>query len=1028
MVGGNEVIEVGERINLDDGHSVRLKKKIGDGFTATVFIAEADDQSWRSEDMVLKIAKTGFDTDSYVSTEYETLLNLATSILERGQPITPRVFGKARYGSQNRFVIAMELLKGDPILGKELLIQRKEIEVLKIFSQVFSFMDKLYKKGMTYPDLKLENFFWDDQDPEGSLRVLDFGAMGSTTDPENDPECHREISRLAQGMFSSLTGRNLLVSASDQVLENVAEVLSNYPISFGTRFLLTRLLTRQSEYRLKTALEIKDEIDTLYDFWTMGQESLFRSFKANLDFGDSIALVDDSELTKEKYEEKKAAANRTTSAIDIYQLRFGISQSLTDEVQVRLDNLKTASSYVTESKRSLLAGNRERAIDLLKKGEALSEKPDFFVLWQYAIGDSFLLSPEEIRRFVPDIDGALDSYLSGNMYAAKLLLDEIKKSYPSYKSLENISNYFKFVESLEKSGQASDNNQFEEAISEFKTALTCFDSLPNKEQLQKNYFPDFPNRLKKLADEADRQLKESQKPRISVADARKMLQSGEVTKLVQHFRKAIQVGRVESEQQEVLAQAINESLTASKLSEAITLADLVNYIDEPDEQLRELRKKTTHLAKLDHAIYLDDLPNAIRQFDLLKSKKSTFSHMDKIVERITAMDISNVDDDTIESLIEIAKQANNREAVNKLSTFMRDRAEENKKKIEPVLRQIELDLIPAKYWYLEIDQFLDEISTRNFTTIAARIEEDKNQMERVSKRIEFLKNFEILDRNQKSALQKLEDEVKRQGINLEEQTFLIPQFKQLLEKKSSEALQNWRIVAQKYGLNDAETARISMTGSVDELSDAVSTVVKFMTESERLFGNEAIFEEIAAQVFLAYDLLGVHNWERLMRKDGALPGDVSEVLRQCNKAIADGRPILEVIRRLQSLDPVRQLYPEVVQLRVKVLKIQAVNEKIDKYKQGLSPTAYSEDLLRTIIEADELKLPKAFYDSKGLSKYVVTLLENKKVNLKSELERLRSNISNFEEADEDATRLLSEYVLLKTTLKVIEKGADNGKK
>ena len=300
MVGGNEVIEVGERINLDDGHSVRLKKKIGDGFTATVFIAEADDQNWRSEDMVLKIGKTGYHSDSYVSTEYETLLNLATSILEKGQPITPRVFGKARYGSQNRFVIAMELLKGDPILGKEQLIQRKEIEVLKIFSQVFSFMDKLYKKGMTYPDLKLENFFWDDRDPEGSLRVLDFGAMGSTTDPKNDTECHREIARLAQGMFSSLTGRNLLVSASDQVLENVAEVLTNYPISYGTRFLLTRLLTRQSEYRLKTALEIKGEIDPIHDFWTKDQEYLLRSFYANLDFGENIALVDASELTRRK--------------------------------------------------------------------------------------------------------------------------------------------------------------------------------------------------------------------------------------------------------------------------------------------------------------------------------------------------------------------------------------------------------------------------------------------------------------------------------------------------------------------------------------------------------------------------------------------------------------------------------------------------------------------------------------------------------------------------------------------------------
>lgn len=1028
MLGGTDVIEVGERITLDDGHTLRLKKKIGDGFTAIIYIAEPEDKSWRTDDMVLKIAKP--NTKTYVEEEYSTLIKLSNEIIENGQPITPRIYGKAIYGEYERFIIAMELIKGSPILGRDDLVKREEKDVLKIYQDVYSFLDKLHKIGMTYPDLKLDNFFWDDSDPEARIRVLDFGAMGTTSDPANDPQCHREIFRLALGMFASLTGRRLFVDASGQVQENIARSLAGYPISTGTKQLMTGLLTKQKDYRLTLASKVKDEIEVLRRLWEFNQEELFRAFEGNLGKGESLS-TSALENSRTVFKDKKDYAERAAYSIDIYQLRFGKSEGLSEEIHGKLKELQLATSYLSEAKRAFVAGDNNRALENLKEGEALSDKPEIFLMWQYLFSEAYLLSEAEFPLLFSATEDLLDSYTSGNMHAAKLLVNEAMKDFPSYTPLTSISNYIGFIEALAQSDVARSNGDYQAAIDAYDNAEKWFESLPHKEYLQKNYYPDFSDRRKVLADESDIQLRESQRPRITWQEASALIKAGEISKIIDHYHAAIRYGGIQQDQQDILVSAIKDQLSASKTKEARMLAGLIDYFDLPMDKLVELRSITKQIEQIEHTIFLGDIPHATEQISNLSSNQRDAQLLNPVISnllgKISRMDLRGMTDEAIQGLSAVAKRTGNREIVTELSAIAKNRAEDNKKRIEPALRQIELDLLPTQYWYLELDQFLDELTTRNYMAQLARVDDQKSLLDSTTRRIDFLKSIEITDRNQRESLGKFEAEANRRRSILDDQSAVLPEFKNSFEEHLKVALDRWKDIVHKYGLQSGDTARVTNGGSLEELVGEVYRVVKVMTESDRLFGSDAIPLEIVSQVFLAYDLLGAPAWERLLSVEDQMPADVAETINQIKVLISSG-DANGASRKIQSLDTMRQLYPEVQLLRIQVLKILSFSKNLDKFKPQIDTGSYSEDLLNLIVNADGLNLPKTFFDRHRLSMYVMNLLRSKRSVLKMNLDMLRRSISNNEEPDPAASHLLSEYVLLKSALNVIEnKGGNNGK-
>ncbi|MDD3473243.1 MAG: hypothetical protein PHS86_10695, partial [Syntrophaceae bacterium] len=309
----------------------------------------------------------------------------------------------------------------------------------------------------------------------------------------------------------------------------------------------------------------------------------------------------------------------------------------------------------------------------------------------------------------------------------------------------------------------------------------------------------------------------------------------------------------------------------------------------------------------------------------------------------------------------------------------------------------------------------------------ARVDDQKTLLNSTIRRIDFLKSMEITDKNQRVYLGKFEAEANRRLSILNDQSAVLPEFKKSFEEHAKIAVDRWNSVAQKYGLQSGETARVGYDECLEELVGEVYRVVKVMTESDRLFGSDAIPAEVAGQVFLAFDLLGAPAWERLLRIEGEMPADFTDSINQIKVMISSGE-VLGASRKIQSLDTIRQIHPEVQLLRIRVLKILSFTKNLDMFKLQIDNGAYSEDLLSLIMDADGLNLPKTFFDRYKLPKYVMDLMRNKRSVLKMNLDKLRRNIANNQETDSEASQLLSEYVLLKSALNVIEnKGSGDGK-
>ena len=158
----------------------------------------------------------------------------------------------------------------------------------------------------------------------------------------------------------------------------------------------------------------------------------------------------------------------------------------------------------------------------------------------------------------------------------------------------------------------------------------------------------------------------------------------------------------------------------------------------------------------------------------------------------------------------------------------------------------------------------------------ARVDDQKSLLDSTTRRIDFLKSIEITDRNQRESLGKFEAEANRRRSILDDQSAVLPEFKNSFEEHLKVALDRWKDIVHKYGLQSGDTARVTNGGSLEELVGEVYRVVKVMTESDRLFGSDAIPLEIVSQVFLAYDLLGAPAWERLLSVEDQMPADVAE--------------------------------------------------------------------------------------------------------------------------------------------------------
>lgn len=1010
-----EVIQVGDKVTLNDGHIVQLTKQIGDGYTAVVFLAKAEDSNWRSEDLVVKIAKPQPETQTYVRDEYETLRSLANRILVRGFPLTPRVYGDGVF--VGRYFIVMELLKGAPILGKDEDQKLVEREALEAFQQIYSFLQELHANGMTYPDLKMENFFWDPDSSDTKLRVLDLGMMGKTANALEDPECQREVYRLALGLFTSLTGRKILVNSSFDVVENVDEALLRTGITYGTRLLLSRLLNRSKNNRLTSAALAREELENLVNFWNYDQDTLFKKFEANLRRGNEIVVEGDTEQEQRLFADKYACAKRAKSALDIYQMRFAESKALSDDINNKIEALTVASSYLTEAKRLLLRQKFREAVNQLQQGEALAPMPEQYHLWKYLFDEAQIIREQQLEAIVDRVGQVIDSFANGKLEAANILVNNLIGTYPDTRSLQSIKSYIAFAHFLAASEELRLQGSYQEAMDAYTKAQTHFSALPNHVELERSYYKGFDKGLKLIADAYEEQKRANQRPYLSLQDQSTLLVQGELPIVLDYYRKLLQLGNISNNDQLLLEKGIQQLLEKGDLNTASTLAEYVNYIDEPSENLKNLRRISRCLLSLKYDIVtekkqeifivLEELPGLYRNHAFIKLP------LQKLLSEIAEADLSTFSDTERARLKEAAISLGDNELLATLENFARQEEVRLQKRIAPILRQIEFDLLPVDNWYSELDHFIDEFQRRSYRQLSDLIEERSEVLLTVASRINYLRTIPNLDNQLLTKLDIYNRELERRQNILSTQGIWLPAIKQKFEQTVADTIQEWKVFRSR---SNAGYGTAEMEESTTRL---LARTVKVMTEAASFTGNLAPFNEIAADVLAEFDLRGLNNWSALLPDSDQLPGELSLVLESVNKAMQQGR-YQEGLDMMSRLDPVRQLYPQVITVRLDLLKAISYEKMLNAYSQYIQLPQYSDGLLRQIANGKDLQGVYALFSKLEIPKYLMELSQQRRASLDSQIKRLTSGLRSSANPDEVAKRSVIEYVNLRQTIKLVE--------
>ena len=1020
MVSTYEVIQVGEKLRLDDGHVVSLVSKIGDGFTAVVFIGEPEDKNWRNENIVIKIAKPQTETQNYVREEYNTLIDLSNRILVRGVPISPRVYGKGVFN--DRFFIAMELLKGSPILGKDEIVKREEREALEAYQQIYCFLEELHTKGITYPDLKIENFFWDSDSVDTKLRVLDFGAMGKTLDPLRDPECHREIFKVGLAFFSSLTGRSLLVSATEVVVENLNEVLLRYELSYGTKLLLIRLLGRSKDHRLKDAKSVKEELDGLANFWNYDQETLFNKFQANLLRGEGIVIEGDLDVAEKRFEDKYACTKRAMSAIDIYQLRFGKSETLKEDVTRKLDALSKASSYLTEAKRLLLIKDFGKANTQLRTGEALAQRPEPFHLWHYLFEEALIIRDAQLGPIIEGVGQVIDSYENGKLEAAHLLITNLIESFPDTRSLKQIQDYIQFTNFENSSENARLDGDYLQAIEYHKNAQEKFKGLPNSKDLEENYYKDMAGRLKLLADEAEEQSKTSKKPVLPLPEQNRLLKSGDIKAVVDDYRKLLLFDKLSEDDQDLLVKAIEQVLRKGDIQGASSLAEIVNYIDEPNDRLIAFRRSIRLLLETKFAINTQNIPNAMTNInklvELVKDNEYIALPFRKLFAEFARLNLSGLPEPEKNRLKEISLTLGDYQTQQLIENAIREDEEIVRRRITPIMRQIEFDLLPTDRWHYELDQFVDELQTKSFRELSDRLKEDNSLLDVVAEQIQHLHNYEHFDKSLSKKLEDFNKEVERRRTILKTQSEWLPSIRQNFEEAVNQTINEWKA----YKAQGSHA--FIRSGNTESLNRLLTRTIKIMTQANSLTGDLTPFKEIAADLLVEFDLQGVSNWQSILPDAENVPGEVNTVLDNVSRYMQEGQLQL-ALGQMQRLDPVRQLYPQAITLRLELLKMVAYEKSLMSFSEKIQQHQYSQELIELILEGNSVNRVYAIFKANRIAEYLNDLIKRRRALLDSQIQKLKSNLQDSVGPDEVARQSICEYIMLRQASRFVESSGVN---
>ena len=208
---------------------------------------------------------------------------------------------------------------------------------------------------------------------------------------------------------------------------------------------------------------------------------------------------------------------------------------------------------------------------------------------------------------------------------------------------------------------------------------------------------------------------------------------------------------------------------------------------------------------------------------------------------------------------------------------------------------------------------------------------------------------------------------------------------------------------------------------VGETTNIVYRTVKVMTEAARFTGNIEPFQEIAPDLLVEFDMLSIPIWDNLIPKKDEIPFDVKEVIRITRDFIQQGQLNL-ALEKLQRLEPVKQLYPEVLTLRMDLLKLKAYEKQIISHVEANRNRQYqySQALIDIILEGLKVKGAGYIFKSLRVKDYLLSFAQQRRNSMFSQMKSLKSSIEKGKDLNKEASQGIFEYIFLKQAIKLVE--------
>lgn len=487
---------------------LQIVKRVGEGYTSVVYegkiFLHADDAPELGEKVAVKAFKPYMDRDAFRQ-EDRTLWDLTRLEpiaakdfeLDEDEPprlgiewhVSPHYYGSATYASSENPEDQVPFIVMEYITGKEIpdLISRygkmPEKDAILVMRDFFFILDILHTRlKKTLMDMKFENLWWQETASRGRVRVMDLGTL-SDLKPTARYFGNSRLDLMRAGIifFRMLTGYGLAYSV-EGLKEVVEPLLKQYPMSWGTRRMVRRLLHWKEEQRYTEAAEVFGELKNMSAYWTMNDEELLNQALQKIDQAKEYHQ-EIQQSGEEEEAEEPPFAYQARSMLGVIESRNDILDEAVQRAIRQAEEELSIEDFLRTGRKFLDGGSYPKAVEHFKKGMYYSDESAALRRWYYVASAAVDLRSDLFTLVSPTINRAVERMNRGEFAEALLEFRYLPENVSASPWIQALAADCELYQAYQAAQKAEKSGRYQDAAQAYEKAQTQLARLPNPEDV-----------------------------------------------------------------------------------------------------------------------------------------------------------------------------------------------------------------------------------------------------------------------------------------------------------------------------------------------------------------------------------------------------------------------------------------------------------------------------------------------------------------------------------------------------------------